>query len=467
MRKQQQSPPMRIREKAGYLTMAMAINIVFSFKNVYYLIFLTNILLIPVGTAGMITAIGTIWDAVNDPLLGVFISNRRFRSGERVRPLLIKASIPWGMTLLLLFTNFHLKPVGTVVLCVLLYFVFETAYTFIAIPYTAMASLATGNEEERKTINALRGLGAGIGSGIGAVAITPLIRLFGGLQGENAVIGVQDNGAIFLTALVMGCLCVFGSQFHYFTSRERVRNASETENAEQEKLSLLKSYRVLYQSASWRKNTAYFLLYGLSNVLTMTTVAYYASYVLKSSSLATPILAAYMGMYLVGSAITPMLDTGIGRERAMIFSLLIQMVGKIPFFIAPDQLACMLINAGCCGLGGSTAFVLAGTNRTVIADIVEVKCKKRSDAIVSSCENLFLKLTEALGQWAITFSLALAGFDASNALSQPPASIQVICAILGVVPFLISAIALLSVRGLDPGKEYRALKEVNVYEKTS
>lgn len=459
---------MKIKEKFGYLTMAMAVNIVFSFKNVYYLIFLTNILEIPVGVAGLITAIGTIWDAINDPLLGVLVANRNYKTGERVRPLLKKASIPWGITLLLLFCNFHLKPIGTIVLCFLLYFMFETAYTLITIPYTAMASLATENENERKTINALRGFGAGIGSGIGAVAITPLIRLFGGLAGgENAVIGIKDTKAIFLTALVMGCICIFGSLFHYFTSKERVHTAADNENIGSEKLSLLRSYRILFQLESWKRNMAYFLLYGFSNVLTMTMVAYYASYVLKSSSLAAPIMAAYMGMYLVGAAITPMLDARLGRKRSMVVSLLVQMIGKVPFFFAPDCLPCMLINAACCGLGGSTVFVLAGTNRTVIADIIEIKCNRRADSIVSSCENLFLKLTEAFGQWVITFSLALAGFNVSNFLHQTQASIYVIYATLGIVPFLISAIALLTIRKLDPNKEYRILKEVNIYEKTS
>lgn len=57
--------------------------------------------------AGIITALGTIWDAVNDPLLGVWAANHKFSSGEKVRPLLLKASVPWAVTLVLLFCNYH------------------------------------------------------------------------------------------------------------------------------------------------------------------------------------------------------------------------------------------------------------------------------------------------------------------------------------------------------------------------
>lgn len=448
---------MKKKEKLGYLTMAMATNIVFSFKNVYYLIFLTNILGISVGVAGVITALGTIWDAVNDPLLGVFVANRHFKSGEKVRPLLFKASLPWAVTLVLLFCNFNVSKPLTVIICLVLYFIFETAYTFVAIPYTAMASLATEKEEERKTINTLRGLGAGIGSGIGAVAITPLIKLFGGLKGTDGVIGTTDAKAIFLTALVMGALCLFGSLFHYFTSKERITSLID-EEGQFEKLSLIKSYKILIKSPSWCFNTIYFLLYGLSNVLTMTIVAYYASYVLKSSAMTTPILASYMVMYLVGAAITPKLDSKFGRRKTMFFSLIVQMIGKIPFFFAPSSLIAVLINAATCGLGGASVFVLAGTNRTKIADIVELKCKRRADSIVSSCENLLLKLTEAFGQWAITFFLALAGFNANLGLAQPTSAIYVIYAILGIIPFVICIGSICFVSKLNPNEEYNKLR---------
>jgi Na+/melibiose symporter-like transporter len=43
------------------------------------LFFLTNVLKIPMGWAGAIIAIGTVWDAVNDPLFGYYAVNHRFK----------------------------------------------------------------------------------------------------------------------------------------------------------------------------------------------------------------------------------------------------------------------------------------------------------------------------------------------------------------------------------------------------
>ena len=66
-------------EKFGFLAFSTSTNIVFNFKSLYYLIFLTNVLGIPVGTAGIMLTIGTIWDAVNDPLIALFTENHIFK----------------------------------------------------------------------------------------------------------------------------------------------------------------------------------------------------------------------------------------------------------------------------------------------------------------------------------------------------------------------------------------------------
>ena len=42
----------KLPEKLGYMAYSTSANIVFNFKSLYYLIFLTNVLQIPVLTAG-------------------------------------------------------------------------------------------------------------------------------------------------------------------------------------------------------------------------------------------------------------------------------------------------------------------------------------------------------------------------------------------------------------------------------
>ena len=94
-------------EKLGFCTFSGANNIVYQFKNLYYLFFLTNVVKLDIFWAGTIFTIGMLWDALNDPLIGYFAVNRRFKSGESVRPFALWYSIPWAATVVLLFTDFN------------------------------------------------------------------------------------------------------------------------------------------------------------------------------------------------------------------------------------------------------------------------------------------------------------------------------------------------------------------------
>lgn len=122
----QSIPRTRFPEKLGFCTFSTASNVVYQFKSIYYLFFLTNVLKIDVLVAGTILTIGTIWDAINDPMIGFWAVNRKFKNGERVRPLAIWFAVPWAITVVLLFTNFGLQNGAQIALALIVYLFFET-----------------------------------------------------------------------------------------------------------------------------------------------------------------------------------------------------------------------------------------------------------------------------------------------------------------------------------------------------
>ena len=85
-------PRLKFPEKFGFFTFSTASNVVYQFKSLYYLFFLTNVLKIDVLAAGLILTIGTIWDAINDPLIGFWSVNHKFKNGERCRPFALSGS---------------------------------------------------------------------------------------------------------------------------------------------------------------------------------------------------------------------------------------------------------------------------------------------------------------------------------------------------------------------------------------
>ena len=440
-------------EKLGFMSFSTSTNIVFNFKSTYYKFFLTSILLIDPIAASNMALISTIWDIANDPLIGVWANNVKFKSGEKVRPWLLYIAVPYALGMVLLFTDFGVSERWDIILGLTVFFFYEIANTFRGIPYNGMGALASANDDDRKSINAFRSLGACLGSGIGAVAVPMIVKAFGGLK-DHKVINSSDSPAIFKSALFMGVLIVAGCLIHYFTTKERVRQVSDNE----EKIGIIETYRMLFKCKSWVRNMFYVMCYGVSTCLLTSSITYYCAYVLNNSSLSTPIMAAYLVASIVFSIITPRIDSLLGRKRTMGLAALLQVIGKIPFILAPASIINAFINAVFTGMGLTMTFVLFNTNRNSISDIVEVQNGRRLDSMVATGDTLVSKIAEAAVDKLFLVALAAAGFSAKLAdegLLQNAATQNTINALLGWIPALVGLLMFVVCIGIDTDKELK------------
>ena len=442
-----------ILEKLGFMSFSASTNIVFNFKSTYYKYFLTSILLIDPVAASNMALIGTVWDILNDPLIGVWANNVKFRSGEKVRPWLLYVSIPYALGMVLLFTDFNVSERWDIILGLVVFFFYEIANTFRGIPYNGMGALASSDDSDRKSINAFRSLGGCLGSGIGAVAVPMIVRMFGGLK-DHKVINSSDSPAIFRSAVFMGVLIFLGCLIHFFTTKERVKQVS----TEEEKIGIVETYRMLFKCKSWVKNMFYIMTYGVSTCLLTSSITYYCAYVLNDSSKSTPIMAAYLLVSVIFSIITPKIDTLLGRKKAMALGAILQVIGKIPFILAPANVINAYINAIFTGMGLTMTFILFNTNRNAISDIVEILNGRRLDTMVSTGDNLVSKIAEAAVDKLFLVALAVAGFSAQLAdqgLMQNVATQNTINALLGWIPALVACLMLVFALSIDTEKEYR------------
>ncbi len=431
-----QTPKVGILEKLGFGAFSTASNVVFNFKDLFYLFFLTNVVGIKMAHAGIITALGILWDAINDPLVGYWAETHRFKNGEKCRPFAFWCAIPWGITVVLMFTCFNVEYWFKFSIALAVYFLFELFNTFAAIPYNAMGSLATNRDEDRRSINIARNLGGCVGSAIGSLALYPLLGLFGGLDKEgNVMANAAGQQAVFCAAIVMAAVCVLGSFAHYFTTKERVKPV----NGDDTDISFLAAAKMLLGCKSWVVNMLYVICYGILNLLIMSTINYYATYVLGSSAAATPILAVFLVVSVVATILASPIDAKIGRRNTMVLSAATYVLGKVWFVINPYSMGAIYVNGIFTAFAMSLAFVCFNTNRNNIADLVEYKNGRRIDSLVSTCDNLGAKLSKAGTNLLMTGALAAAGF-VEKAPSQPQTAINTICALLGWVPMLVAAI---------------------------
>lgn len=421
----------RLKEKIGFGSFSAASNIVYQFKSLYYLFFLTEVLLIPMNTAGTILSLGIVWDALNDPLVGSFALNHRFKNGERVRPFALYSAVPWAITVVLIFTNFNASRTVTVILASIGYFLFELLYTATDIPYNCMASVATNDNDDRCSINVHRNIGSCIGTAIGAVACFPLLNLFGALDDDGNLNPVTGSRGFFLTACVMALICIAGSILHYKTTKERVVSTKETE----EHVGLIKAFKVLYTYKPFVLNTLYVFFYGTILLALLTTMTYYCTYVIGSSSYSTYLQAAYLVASLVTTAFVSKFYEKMGRKKTMLTGGIFFVIGKIWFIFAPTSLPAIYLNCITTGIAVAFTFVMFSTNRNSLADLIEYREGRRYDGMIGTADNFATKLGDAVNARLLTFALAKAGYDATLTV-QPESAIKVINSMMGWIPAL-------------------------------
>ena len=450
-----ETPKIGFLEKLGFGTFSTASNVVFNFKDLFYLFFLTNVMGIKIAHAGMITAIGIIWDAINDPMVGYLAVNHRFKNGEMCRPFALWCALPWAVCTVLMFTCFDVSYGLKLGIAIAIYFLFELFNTFAAIPYNSMGSLATNRDADRRAINVARNLGGCVGSAIGSLALYPLLDLFGGLDANGNVLQDADGQhAFFCAAIVMGCVCIIGSFSHYFTTKERVKQQSEDNS----KISFLDAVKMLLGCRSWVINMLYIICYGMLNLLIMSTINYYATYVLGSAAAATPILAVFLVVSVIATILATPIDKKLGRRKTMICGAAVYMLGKIWFVLDPYSMGAIYVNGITVAFSMALAFVCFNTNRNNIADLVEWKNSRRIDSLVSTCDNLASKLAKAGANLLMTGTLAAAGFNAELP-TQPQSAIDTICALLGWVPMIVAVIMLVISIFHPIEKEMAAMKK--------
>lgn len=442
------TPPLRLREKLGFGAFSTASNVVYQFKSMYYLFFLTEVLLIPIGWAGTILAIGTVWDAINDPLIGFWAVNHTFKNGEKCRPMALWFSVPWAISMVLLFTDFGTTNTMTIIIAIAVYLVFEAFNTFANIPYNSMGGLATNRDSDRRSINVFRSLGAVVGSGLGSVTIMPLLALLGALDSQGNLRADTGRQGFFIVAVIMGVVCLLGCLAHYFTTRERVQPISEDE----EKLGFFEGFAMLLRTQSWVMNMFYIMCYSVINTITLSCINYYATYILGSTAASTSIMATYLVVSIAASALVPAIDKRLGRKRTMIVAACIFILGKIWFIFDAYNPAALYVNAISVGLSISVTYIMFNTNRNNIADIVEWKQGRRIDGLVSTADNLGAKFMGAVATWFLSFLMERGGYNAALA-AQPQGALDAITSLLGWIPALVGVVMLIVVCILKVDKD--------------
>lgn len=154
------------KEKAAYGLGAVGKDMVYMFSASYILYYYQDILGVSAIAMGIILMAARVFDAFNDPIMGVIVAKTRTRFGK-FRPWLMIGTLSNAVVLYLMFAAPPaLDGAGLVAYAAVTYVLWGVTYTMMDIPFWSMIPAFTKGGKEREDLSTLGRSCAGVGSAI-------------------------------------------------------------------------------------------------------------------------------------------------------------------------------------------------------------------------------------------------------------------------------------------------------------
>ena len=384
------------------------------FFSLYLLVFYTNVAGIPPALAGTLMLICTIWNAINDPIVGLLVDNHRFKNGEKIRPLLKWTTIPTVLFVIILFWMPELEATQAFVYALVVYCVMDSFATFLGIPYVALPSVMTSNPTERVSLGTFAAIGAGLGPMIASACSVLLMRGFGGADAAGNVLDQRAGfrGTI-IVIMVVFAVCQF---IMYAVARERVR-PQETET---KRIGLFKAFKILLTERNFMAIVGYNLFYTFALTASLNSVVYFSNYVLLSpggEGILAPVLIIVALLVL---PLVRLVNKKAARRGLMIIASIAMLVAKIPLFFMPTSFAAAIFAAACMGVAMGFTVVSINTNLNESIEIVEWTKGYRLEGSVQALRGLLLKIVQAFIAFVLGVAMQMSGYLAPTASILQP-----------------------------------------------
>ena len=199
-----QRAPLSWGRRMGWAMGDYSSNLYWQSISLFLYFFYTDVMGISPLWAGISFAIGSIYDAVSDPVMGSIADRTRTRFG-RYRPYILLGAMPAAAAFALSFYVPPLSGAALVVYATLTHILLRTFFTVISIPYIAMAANITSDAGERATLAGLRMVFAAMGAISIAVGMPKLTGYFAASGIAQPYFVAACLIAVLATVIFVGC----------------------------------------------------------------------------------------------------------------------------------------------------------------------------------------------------------------------------------------------------------------------
>ncbi len=167
------------RQKAAFGIGAVGKDMVYALSSSYVMYFYQDILGLSATFVGLVLMGARIFDAFNDPFMGVLVAKTRSKWG-RFRPWILSGTVLNALVLYALFAAPSIEGTGLMVYFGVIYVLWGVTYTMMDIPYWSMIPAVTRTPADRENLSVVGRTCAGVGSALIAMFTMLLVGILGG-----------------------------------------------------------------------------------------------------------------------------------------------------------------------------------------------------------------------------------------------------------------------------------------------
>ncbi len=412
---------------------AVGKDMVYALSASYVMYFYQDILGLSATFVGLILMIARVFDALNDPFMGILVAKTRTKWG-RFRPWLISGTVLNALVLYALFAAPDLHGTGLMVYFGVIYILWGVTYTMMDIPYWSMIPAVTDTPKDRENLSVVGRTCAGIGSAVIQVGTLLAVAALGG-GNERVGFGriAMIVAAIFVVAEIVCCAKV-----------------KEHDIGRMETSSVKDMFKALFRNDQAMITVLAILLINGALYLTSNLVIYFFKYDFGG----TGWMGSYTLFTTVGGAcqilgmmvVYPLLHKKLGNTSLFKVALTMAMAGyalilAVCFLGLGSNIILLCVCGALVFAANGILTVLTTVFLSSSVDYGQLKTGRREESVIFSMQTFVVKAASGVAVFITGIGLDLIGLvgDSSEtgaAVAQSASTIMGLRLLMTILPIL-------------------------------
>lgn len=399
-------------EKFAYGIGAVGKDMVYMLSASYILYYYQDIMGVSAWAMGVILLVARVFDAFNDPIMGVIVAKTRTRWGK-FRPWLFIGTLTNAVILALMFSApISLHGGSLIAYAAVTYILWGVTYTMMDIPYWSMVPAFTESGKERENLSALARSCAGVGSALISIVTVMCVSALGNLLHGTTDQEVERLGFRAFAILVAVLFVVFTT-----ITCVLIREKS---SVDMETASVKEMFRALLQNDQAMTMVAAIVLINTALYITSNLLIYFFKYDFSGASWKSDytLFNTFGGAFqiLAMMLLFPLLRRFMSTMKVFYTSFTMALLGYMILLVLTtagvSNVAFLLVPAFLImsAIGMLNVIVTVFLANTV--DYGELKNNRRDESVIFSMQTFVVKLASGIS--ALVASLVLTIFQISS-----------------------------------------------------